>query len=62
MNISHLKIVGIAILGSMAIAMSPTSLTAEQILKKAEQKLKALTRLKLKDEKKIQQKEFKFQR
>jgi hypothetical protein len=54
---------------SQSLAATETALRMESQLKhdlkqikKAEQKLKALTRLKLKDENKIQQKEFKFQR
>ena len=54
---------------NQSLAATETALRMEQQLKhglkqikKAEQKLKALTRLKLKDENKIQQKEFKFQR
>ncbi len=52
---------------SQSLSATETALRMESQLKhdlrqikKAEQKLKALTRLKLKDEKKIQQKEFKF--
>lgn len=41
MSFNNIKILGIAILGSIAISMNTASLTGEQILKNAEQKLNA---------------------